>query len=376
MINAMNNQRIYIHDTPQPFFHKFYLDRVLFSLTLILVLIGMLILFSASHQNIAILMRQALYFLIGFSVLILLAQIPPQKYYRFIPLLFLISFCLLVSVLLIGHIGKGAKRWFNLGFFHFQPSELMKVILPLTLAWYLGNKPSPLSLKTIFVSFCLIGMTGGLIAKQPDLGTSIIVIASGLFVLFLAGLSWQIILGLIASFLALSPVIWYFMHPYQKSRVFTLLNPESDPLGKGYHIIQSKIAIGSGGVFGKGLLSGSQSHLQFLPEHKTDFIFAVCSEEFGLLGNLVILALLAGISGRGIYISLQVKDTFSRLLAGSLSLSFFLSFTVNIGMVAGMLPVVGVPLPLVSYGGSSIVITMMLLGILMSIQKDKRLISS
>jgi len=376
----MQNNRIYINDSPQPlsgsFLTRFHLDATLLGLIFTLILAGMIILYSASHESFPILTRQFLHFCLGFFVLIFLAQIPPHQYYRFIPIIFALTFTLLVVVLITGHIGKGAKRWFNLGLFHFQPSELMKLVIPMTISWYLSNKPLPPTSKTLLISFLLIGITGALIAKQPDLGTSIVVTTTGIFVLFLAGIHWRLIAGLIGSALLLSPILWHFMHDYQKARVFTLLNPERDPLGKGYHIIQSKIAIGSGGLFGKGWLAGSQSYLQFLPEHKTDFIFAVCSEEFGLLGNLVILALLISIASRGLYISLKAKDTFSRLLAGSLSLTFFLSFIINIGMVAGILPVVGVPLPLVSYGGSSIVMTMASLGILMSIHGHRKLISS
>lgn len=375
----MNNSRIYINDHRQPLpnslWSRFHLDAPLLGLIFTLSLVGMIILYSASHQSIPILTRQFLHLCLGFAILFFLAQIPPHQYYRFIPIIFAATFMLLVAVLIMGHIGKGAKRWFNLGLFHFQPSELMKLVIPMTVSWYLSNKPLPPSTKTLAISILLIGITGALIAKQPDLGTSIVVTTTGFFVLFLAGIRWRLILAFISSVILLSPILWHFMHGYQKARVLTLIDPERDPLGKGYHIIQSKIAIGSGGLFGKGWLAGSQSYLQFLPEHKTDFIFAVCSEEFGLLGNLLLLALLIGVGSRGLYISLQAKDTFSRLLAGSLSLTFFLSFIINIGMVAGVLPVVGVPLPLVSYGGSSIVITMASLGILMSIRGHRKLIS-
>lgn len=373
----MNKSQIYINDPslPNSLWSRFHLDAPLLGLIFTLALVGMIILYSASHQSIPILTRQFLHLCLGFGVLFFLAQIPPHQYYRFIPIIFGVTFILLVAVLIMGHIGKGAKRWFNLGLFHFQPSELMKLVIPMTVSWYLSNKPLPPNTKTLVICFLIIGITGLLIAKQPDLGTSIVVTTTGLFVLFLAGINWRLILAFLGSAVLLSPILWHFMHGYQKARVLTLIDPERDPLGKGYHIIQSKIAIGSGGLFGKGWLAGSQSYLQFLPEHKTDFIFAVCSEEFGLLGNLLLLTLLIAVGSRGLYISLQAKDTFSRLLAGSLSLTFFLSFIINIGMVVGILPVVGVPLPLVSYGGSSIVITMASLGILMSLHGHRKLIS-
>ncbi len=375
----MQQHQIYIHDQPSTLTHslwdRFHLDAPLLGAIFALILAGMVVLYSASHQSLPVLSRQLIHFCLGFAALFFLAQIPPHQYCRFIPIIFAITCTLLIGVLIMGHIGKGAKRWFNLGLFHFQPSELMKLVIPMMISWYLSNKSLPPRFKTLLISFLLIGVTGLLIARQPDLGTSIVVTMSGFFVLFLAGIQWRLILTAVGSAILLSPILWHFMHAYQKARVLTLLNPERDPLGKGYHIIQSKIAIGSGGLFGKGWLAGSQSYLQFLPEHKTDFIFAVCSEEFGLLGNLVLLTLLIGVGSRGLYISLKAKDTFSRLLAGSLSLTFFLSFIINIGMVVGILPVVGVPLPLVSYGGSSIVITMASLGILMSLQGHRKLIS-
>lgn len=373
------NNRIYInYDTqslPPSIWSRFHLDATLLGLIFTLSLLGLIILYSASHQSISILTQQFLRLCLGFVILFFLAQIPPQQYYRFVPLIFTVTFALLIAVLIMGHIGKGAKRWFNLGLFHFQPSELMKLIVPMTVSWYLSNKPLPPNVKAISISILLIGITGAVIAKQPDLGTSIVVMTTGFFVLFLTGINWRYILTFVGGIILFSPILWHFMHAYQKARILTLFDPERDPLGKSYQIIQSKIAIGSGGLFGKGWLAGSQAYLKFLPEHKTDFIFAVLSEEFGLLGNLFLLTLLISIGARCLYISLQAKDTFSRLLAGGLSLTFFLSFIINIGMVIGLLPVVGVPLPLVSYGGSSIVITMASFGILMSIQGHRKLIS-
>ena len=282
---------------------------------------------------------------------------------------------LLILVLAAGDVGKGAQRWLDLYVIKFQPSEMMKLITPMMLAWYLSEKPLPPTVKPLLISAILVIMPTVLIASQPDLGTSILVAAAGFFVVFLAGLRWRVLLGVFLAGLAFIPVLWRLMHDYQKQRVLTLLNPESDPLGSGYHIIQSKIAIGSGGIYGKGWLNGTQSQLDFLPERHTDFIFAVFAEEFGMMGAIVLLALYVFIILRGLYIASKAQDSFGRLLAGSLSLTFFVYLFVNVGMVTGVLPVVGVPLPLVSYGGTSMVTLMAGFGMLMSINSNRRLLS-
>jgi rod shape determining protein RodA len=274
---------------------------------------------------------------------------------------------LLVAVMLMGKIGNGAERWLDLGLFRFQPSEIMKLAVPMMAAWYFDRNPFPISIKNLIIALLIIAVPAALIAKQPDLGTAIMVTFAGLSVVFLAGISLHILLGLTITLLCAAPLLWYVMYDYQKQRILMLLNPEQDPLGAGYHIIQSKIAIGSGGVFGKGWLVGSQSHLNFLPEHTTDFIFAVNGEEFGLIGCLILIILFVLISLRGLWIARQAQTNFTRLLAASLAMSFFLSAFVNMGMVMGILPVVGIPLPLISYGGTAMVTFLASFGVLMSI---------
>lgn len=358
------------------FWQYIHMDVPLLVGIILLLLMGLLILYSAGAQNIYMLERQT--FRIGLSVIImfLFAQIPPIVYQRWAIWLYIVGVILLFAVLIVGHIGKGAERWLNLGFIRFQPSELMKLAIPMFLAWYFHKTHLPLTNKTIFFAIIIIMIPAILTAKQPDLGTATLYIAAGGSVLFLAGLSWRLI-GILSSLLALcTPFVWLLMHNYQRQRVLTFLNPERDPLGEGYHILQSKIAIGSGGVFGKGWLSGTQSHLNFLPEHYTDFIFAVCGEEFGFVGSAILITLFMCIIFRGLYITINAQDTFSRLLAGSLTLTFFVSFFINIGMVTGILPVVGLPLPLVSYGGSSMVTLMASFGILMSIQTHRKLLTT
>jgi len=280
----------------------------------------------------------------------------------------------LIAVALFGSTGKGAQRWLNLGVMRIQPSEILKLGLPLMLAWYFHSRPLPPRLGHLLVSALIVALPVGLIARQPDLGTSLMIAASGLFVIFMAGLSWRLIGGFVALAAAAAPLVWSQMREYQQQRVLTFLNPESDPLGSGYHIIQSKIAIGSGGVYGKGWLQGTQSNLDFLPERSTDFIFAAFSEEFGLVGAIILFCLYLGILARGLHIAAHAQSTFSRLLAGSLSLTFFLYLLVNVGMVTGLLPVVGVPLPLVSYGGTSMVTLMAGFGILMAIGAQRNLV--
>jgi len=308
--------------------------------------------------------------------MILLAQIPPHKYRTLAPWFYLLTFVLLVAVLGLGVAGKGAQRWLNFGLIRFQPSEIMKIAMPMMLAWYLKDKQLPPNLKTLSISLSIIIIPVLVIAKQPDLSTALIITATGIFVIFLTGINWRIIAGSFAFMAIAMPIIWHLMHDYQKIRILTFLNPARDPRGGGYHIIQSKIAIGSGGFTGKGWLHGSQTHLQFLPEHATDFIFAVCGEELGFIGCTLLLAIFFALVARGLYISNRAQDTFSRLLTGSLTLTFFLSFFVNIGMVIGIIPVAGLPLPLISYGGSSLVTLMAGFGIIMSVCTHRRLLSS
>lgn len=353
-----------------------HLDWPLLMGLLLLIGVGLIVLYSASNQSMDTITRQGVRMLIAFLIMWILAQIPPSKYQTWAPWLFAIGTILLLAVLAIGVIGKGAQRWLNLWIFQFQPSEIMKLAVPMTVAWYFHDKPLPPTLKQLLIAGVIIFVPALLIAKQPDLGTAIMIIAGGFGVLFLAGIRARILIVLAILAAICAPVLWHFMHDYQRARVLTFLNPERDPLGAGYHIIQSKIAIGSGGIFGKGWLNGTQSHLSFLPEHTTDFIFAVGGEEFGLIGAIILLILYLIVIGRGLYISSQAQDTFSRLLAGGLTLTFFMAAFVNIGMVTGILPVVGIPLPLVSYGGTSMVTLIASFGILMSIHTHRKLLST
>jgi rod shape determining protein RodA len=353
-----------------------HLDWPLLIGLLLLVGMGLVILYSASNQDFGSITRQGIRIGIAFLVMWSLAQIPPTTYQVWAPWLFLITLLLLLAVLALGVIGKGAQRWLNLWIFQFQPSELMKLFVPMMLAWYLHNKSLPPSFKNLLVLGLIILVPAVLIAKQPDLGTALLIIMSGFCVIVLAGISSRLLLALAGLAAIFAPILWHFMHQYQRDRVLTFLNPARDPLGSGYHIIQSKIAIGSGGFFGKGWLNGTQSHLQFLPEHATDFIFAVSGEEFGFIGALILLMMYGIVVARGLYISLHAQDTFSRLLAGGLSLMLFISAFVNMGMVTGILPVVGVPLPFVSYGGTSFVTLIASFGILMSIQTHRKLLGS
>jgi rod shape determining protein RodA len=351
-----------------------HLDWPLLITLLLLVGIGLIILYSASGQSLDVVSRQGMRIGLAFLIMFLLAQAPPNKYQIWAPWLFSIGIVLLLAVLAMGVIGKGAQRWLNLWIFQFQPSELMKLAVPMMLAWYLRDRSLPPKLRTITVLLLIIFIPAVLIAKQPDLGTALLITMAGCMLLILTGIHWRLVLGFIALAAASMPLLWHFMHEYQRQRVLTFLNPERDPLNTGYHIIQSKIAIGSGGLFGKGWLNGTQSHLQFLPEHATDFIFAVSGEEFGWFGAMLLLALYLIAAGRGLYISANAQDTFSRLLAGGISLTFLLAAFVNIGMVTGVLPVVGVPLPLVSYGGTSLITLIASFGMLMSIQTHRKLL--
>ncbi len=336
---------------------------------------GLVVLWSAGGQDTGLLLRQVVRLGVAFGVLLAVAQVPPKLLRLWSPWLFLGGLLLLVAVLVAGDVGKGAQRWLDLGIVRFQPSEIMKLAVPMMAAWYLHDRPLPPRLVELVVVLALVVTPALLIARQPDLGTALLVGSAGLLVVLLGGLRLRLIVLLGAATAALAPVLWHFMHDYQRRRVLTLFNPESDPLGAGYHIIQSKIAIGSGGLFGKGWGNGSQAQLEFLPERSTDFIFAVLGEEFGLLGLVFLIAAYLFLVGRGMYIALQAQDTYTRLLAGSISLTFFVYVFVNTGMVTGLLPVVGVPLPLVSYGGTSMVTLMAGFGILMAINGHRNLLA-
>ncbi|WP_027159735.1 rod shape-determining protein RodA [Methylobacter luteus] len=353
---------------------KLHIDVPLFITLFLAAIVSFVILYSAGSQNMGILMRQAARVGLAFGLMTLLAHVNPYQFKRYSAVLFALGILLLIAVLIMGQIGKGAQRWLDLGFFRFQPSEMIKITTPMMIAWYLAEHSLPPKWKQLCIAAVLIVIPTLLIAKQPDLGTALLVASSGAGVLFFAGLSWLFILAVIAILTSLTPVVWHLMHDYQRDRVLTFLNPEADPMGRGYHIIQSKIAIGSGGIYGKGWLGSTQSELDFLPESSTDFIFAVFAEEFGLFGCLGLLVLYLLIIGRCLYIASQAQDTYSRLLAGSLSFTFFVYVFVNIGMVIGILPVVGVPLPLISYGGTSIVTLLAGFGILMSIHTHKKLL--
>jgi rod shape determining protein RodA len=354
---------------------RLHVDIPLLLCLLLISLLSFVILYSAGSQEMGLLYRQAARVGLAFLLMAVLAHINPYQFKRYSALLFSIGIALLVAVLIMGHIGKGAQRWLDLGVVRFQPAEMIKITTPMMIAWYLADHALPIKPQQLLISGVLILIPTLLIAKQPDLGTAILVASSGGAVLFFAGLSWRFIVAIFASLSALAPIVWhYLLHDYQRARIITLLDPEADPLGKGYHIIQSKIAIGSGGIYGKGWLGSKQSELEFLPESSTDFIFAVFAEEFGLFGCLGLLALYLLVIGRCLYIASQAQDTFSRLLAGSLAFTFFVYVFVNVGMVIGVLPVVGVPLPMISYGGTSIVTLMAGFGVLMSIHTHKKLI--
>lgn len=352
----------------------FHLDLPLLTSLLLLIGFGLVVLYSASGQDLSQVMGQVTRLGLAFAAMVLLAQIHPRTLCRWSPWLYLAGLALLVAVLAFGDIGKGAQRWLDLGFMRFQPSEMVKLATPMMVAWYFAERSLPPRWYQVIIGLLLVIVPAALIAKQPDLGTSLLVAAAGFLVLFLAGLSWKLILLFAGLVGAAAPIAWSMMHDYQRQRVLTFLNPENDPLGTGYHIIQSKIAVGSGGIFGKGWLNGTQSQLEFLPERHTDFIFAVIGEELGLAGAVLLLCLYAILLMRGLYIATQAQDTFSRLLAGSLTLVFFVYLLVNIGMVTGILPVVGVPLPLISYGGTSLVTLMAGFGILMSIHTHRKLL--
>lgn len=362
-------------------------DPALLTITLLLAAFGLVVLASATHDAPARLTAQITNLGLALVVMRVVAQLPPQTLMRLAPPAYLAGLLLLVAVALAGDVSKGAKRWLNLGVVRIQPSEVMKIAMPLMLAWYFHRREGAVRIQDFVITVVILALPVGLIAKQPDLGTAVLVFAAGFFVIFLAGLSWKLIVpaalaGLIATAALIAygdqicqpEVQWPGLKDYQKHRICTLLDPRSDPLGKGFHTIQSTIAVGSGGVSGKGWMEGTQAHLEFLPERHTDFIFAVLAEEFGLLGGLILVVLYALLIGRGLMIAAHARTLFAQLLAGSIALIYFTYAFVNMGMVTGILPVVGVPLPFFSYGGTALVTLFIGIGILMSIARSRMLV--
>ncbi|MBP9961031.1 rod shape-determining protein RodA [Pseudomonas defluvii] len=359
------------------FLQRIHVDGPLLVLLLTLAAGSLFVLYSASGKNWDLLLKQASSFGIGLVSMFIIAQFEPRFMARWVPLAYVFGVFLLVVVDVMGHNAMGATRWINIpGVIRFQPSEFMKIIMPATIAWYLAKRTLPPHLKHVAISLVMIGVPFILIVRQPDLGTALLILASGAFVLFMGGLKWRWIISVVAAAVPVAVAMWFFvMHDYQKQRVLTFLDPESDPLGTGWNIIQSKAAIGSGGVFGKGWLLGTQSHLDFLPESHTDFIIAVMGEEFGLVGICALLLIYMLLIGRGLVITAQAQTLFGKLLAGSLTMTFFVYVFVNIGMVSGLLPVVGVPLPFISYGGTSLVTLLSAFGVLMSIHTHRKWIA-
>ena len=353
-----------------------YVDNFLLAGLLLLMLVGLLVLYSATDANLSRVSNQLINMLVALAIMWLVANIPLQHIMRLAVPLYMIGLILLIGVALFGEIQNGARRWLNIGVTRIQPSELMKLAVPLMMAWYFDKHEVTLRLRDYAVATLLLILPLLLILRQPDLGTTLLIASSGFYVLFLAGLSWRIIAGLLVVSLGSLPVLWVMLHDYQRRRIMTLFDPTQDPLGAGYHTIQSTIAIGSGGVIGKGWQQGTQTHLDFLPEKSTDFIFAVFSEEFGLVGNTALLLLYMVVIGRGMMITANASTQFTRLVAGSITLTFFTYIFVNIGMVVGILPVVGVPLPLISYGGTSMVTMLLGFGILMSIETHPKLVKT
>jgi rod shape determining protein RodA len=353
-----------------------HLDTQLLVVLLLLMGVGLATIFSGSNQSVPRISSQVANIMVALGVMYIFANVPPHFLRRIALPLYVFGVLLLVCVALFGEIVNGARRWLYIGVTRIQPSELMKIAVPLMLAWYFDRYEATLKLKNYIIAALLLIVPIGLIVRQPDLGTALLISAAGAYVLFLAGLSWRIIIGLGIAAAACLPFVWGMMHDYQRQRILTLIDPTQDPLGTGYHTIQSTIAVGSGGLVGKGWLQGTQTHLDFIPERTTDFIFAVFSEEWGLFGNVTLLVLFLLVIGRGVVITANAPTLFTRLFAGAITLTFFTYAFVNMGMVSGILPVVGVPLPLVSYGGTSLVTICLGLGILMSIDTHKKLVQS
>jgi rod shape determining protein RodA len=343
----------------------------------LLVLYGLIVLYSASGQSWEMVLRAVARFGMGAAAMVALAHVRPQQLRNAAPWLYGVGIVLLIVVDIIGHIGKGAQRWLDLGFVSFQPSEIMKIAVPMTCAWYLHERPLPPSWSSLGVVAAIILVPVGLVYFQPDLGTAVLIAIAGALLVVMAGLSVWIMAGAAAATAVAGWVAWqYLLHDYQRNRVLTFIDPMTDPQGAGYHTLQSQIAIGSGGVFGKGWMHGSQSQLAYLPERHTDFIFAVIGEEFGLFGIIILLGLYGFVISRALYLASQTQDTFARLLASCLALTFFVYVFINAGMVSGLLPVVGVPLPLISYGGTSMVTLLAGFGILMALYSHRKLVGS
>jgi len=352
------------------------IDGPLFAIVCCILVLGLATLYSAAYQAPSRFGAQALNVLFALALMWAAAQVPPQAFMRWAIPAFFVVLLMLVGVALFGDVRNGARRWLPLGFASIQPSELMKIAMPLMLASYFHRHEQALRFREYAVAIVLLAVPTWMIARQPDLGTALLVASAGFYVIFLAGLSWKVIAGAAAGVLASLPILWGVLHDYQRRRFLTLIDPSSDPLGAGYHIIQSTIAVGSGGIIGKGWLKGTQTHLEFIPERATDFIFAVYSEEFGLIGNSILLVLYLALIMRGLMIAANAPTFFTRLLAGAVTLTFFTYAVVNMGMVSGLLPVVGVPLPLISYGGTSLVTLFLGIGILMSIQHHRALVQT
>lgn len=350
------------------------LDGPLLAILTLLLTAAFFVLASAAVDMPGRLNSQIINLVVAGALMWAVASVPTQRLMSLSVPLYVLGIALLIAVALFGEVSKGARRWLDIGVARIQPSEIMKIAMPMMLAWYFQQREAALRIGDYAVAALLLLVPLGLIARQPDLGTAVLVFAAGFYVIFLAGLSWKIILGMVGAAAAAAPFAWSMMHDYQRHRILTLLDPEADPLGKGFHIIQSTIAVGSGGVLGKGWMNGTQTHLEFLPERHTDFIFAVLSEEFGLVGNSVLVVLYLLLIGRGMVIAAQAPTLYSRLLAGSITLIFFTYAFVNMGMVSGILPVVGVPLPFVSYGGTALVTLCLGVGILMSIHRGRMLV--
>lgn len=353
-----------------------HVDLILLLLVCLACVVGMFIVYSASSMDSNVLIKHSFRVLAGLIAMLCIAQVPPVVLQRLAPKLYLFAVLLLVAVLFIGVMGKGAQRWLDLGFMRLQPSEIMKLAMPMMVAWWLNNYPLPVGFKQLIVSFFIVLIPSVLIILQPDLGTALLIAASGIIVIFLAGISWKLIVVVVGSACAAVPAMFYFvLHDYQQRRILTLFDPWQDPLGDGYHTIQSMIAIGSGGLSGKGWVNGTQSQLDFLPERHTDFIFSVFAEELGFIGFGLLLVLYLIIVLRCLSIAFNTRSIFARLLAGSITMTFFFYVFVNIGMVAGILPVVGVPLPLISYGGTSMVTLMVGFGMLMAIHSHRDIVA-
>jgi rod shape determining protein RodA len=357
----------------KPYFNVF--DGPLALILFLLLCTGLITVSSAGHDFPGRLEGQMRNFLAAFIVMWVAAVVPPQTMLRLAVPIYAFGVALLIAVATVGTIKKGARRWLHVGV-DIQPSEILKIATPLMLAWYFQTRAGMLRWQSFVVAAVLLLVPVGLIAKQPDLGTALLVAGSGFYVIFLAGLSWKALMALFAAVCAGLPVAWSMMHDYQRERVMTLIDPTSDPLGKGFHIIQSTIAIGSGGVSGKGYMKGTQAYLEFIPERTTDFIFSVYSEEFGLIGNLILLFLYLLLIGRSMMIAANAPNLFTRLLGGAVSMMFFTYVFVNMGMVSGILPVVGVPLPFMSYGGTALITLGLCSGILMSIQRHRKLVQT